>query len=124
MNKKDFILIIALIVLSVGGLITYRLVTTPSDDSKTEIVITKHGEEFGRYSINSDQTIEIPADVGTNVLVIKDKKAKMERAGCPDQICVKHSAISYNHDMIVCLPNEIIVEVVGGVDSLTDVIAK
>jgi hypothetical protein len=98
--------------------------TKPSDDSKTEIVVKVHDQEFGRYSINTDQTIEIPADVGTNVLVIKDGKAKMISADCPDQICVNHNAIFYNHDQIVCLPNEIIVEVVGGVESETDAIAK
>ena len=45
-----------MIVLSVGALVTYRLMTTSADDSKTEIVVTKHGEEYGRYSINTDQT--------------------------------------------------------------------
>lgn len=111
--------------LSVGALVTYRLVTKPSDGSKTEIVVMVHGQEYGRYPINTDQTIEIPADDGTNILEIKDGKAKMISANCPDQICVKHSAISsYYQDKIVCLPNEIVVKVVSEVASETDIIAK
>ena len=113
-----------MIILSVGALVAYRFITKPSDASKTEIVVTVHGQEYGRYSINTDQTIVIPADLGSNTLVIENKKAKMISADCPDQVCVNHSAISYNHDQIVCLPNEIIVEVEGGVASETDVIAR
>jgi hypothetical protein len=124
LKKRDIILIIALLAIASATLLAYRLLTKPSDDSKTEIVVTIHGEEYGRYSIHKDQEIEIPAEYGTSILVIKDGKAKMESAGCPDQICVKHNKIHYNHDMIVCMPNEIIVEVVGGEASNVDVISN
>jgi hypothetical protein len=35
----------------------------------------------------------------------------MEGASCPDQICVKHKAIYKNGETIICLPNEVFVEV-------------
>lgn len=46
-----------------------------------------------------------------NTIVIKNGKAYMESASCPDQICVKHTAIRKSGQSIVCLPNRVIVEV-------------
>ena len=48
----------------------------------------------------------------------------MLHAGCPDQICVYHSAISQAYDMIVCIPNQIIVSIEGGEEPATDSTAK
>ena len=48
----------------------------------------------------------------------------MESAGCPDQVCVNHTAIHNKNEMIICLPNEIIVEVTEGEQSKTDAIAQ
>lgn len=124
LKKKEIMLVIVILIISVGSLIVYRYLTKPSDDSKTEIVVTIRGEEYGRYSIHEDRIIEIPAEYGMSILEIKDGKAKMKQAGCPDQICVKHYAIHYNHDNIVCMPNQIIVEVSGGEASGIDAITQ
>lgn len=124
MKKKDIILIATLLLVAIVILLVYRHITKPTDDRTTEIVVTVHNVEYGRYSIHEDQVIEIPTEHGTNVLVIKDGKAKMKSAGCPDQVCVKHSPIHYNHDMIICMPNEIIVEVYNGEASDLDVISE
>ena len=47
----------------------------------------------------------------SNLLVIENGVAYMEWANCKDQVCVKHKPISKNGEMIICLPNEIYVEV-------------
>ena len=123
MKKKDFILLASILVLAIGGLLAYRWLT-PSVEEKGEVVISVKGKEIGRYLLYQDQEIEIPADYGTSILDIKDGNAKMRHAGCPDQVCVLHPSIHYHGDMIICLPNQIIVEVVGGEDSKLDSIAQ
>ncbi len=47
----------------------------------------------------------------TNTIVIKDGEVYMKNADCPDQLCVKHKPISKNGEMIICLPNQIFVEI-------------
>ena len=49
---------------------------------------------------------------GTNTLVIKDGRAKMVEANCPDGICKNHKAISRNGESIICLPHKVVVSVV------------
>ncbi len=62
------------------------------------------------------QVIEIPGKIGTCILTIKDGKADMTYADCPNQICVHHAAIMNVGETIVCLPNRVVVEVGGAED--------
>lgn len=90
-----------------------------------QIVITVSGEAYGTYSLREEREIPIVIDgVTTNLLVIKDGKADMIEADCPDRLCVHQAAISKNNEMIVCLPNEIVVQVTNGEESEVDSIAK
>lgn len=124
LKKKDIILIIVLLVISIGGIFIYQMIGKQSLGSNAEVVVQIHGEEYGRYSLNKDQEIEIKATHGTSILKIEDGKAKMLSAGCPDQVCVKHSAIYTNYDDIVCIPNEIIVKIENGQESELDSIVQ
>lgn len=90
-----------------------------------QVVVTVSGETYGTYSLWKEQEIQIVIDgVTTNLLVIKDGKADMTEADCPDKLCVHQAAISKNNEMIVCLPNEIVVQVTGSEESEVDSIAK
>ena len=44
----------------------------------------------------------------------------MTEADCPDQLCVHQRAISKQKQTIVCLPNRVVVEVIGGEDAGLD----
>ena len=58
--------------------------------------------------------MDIPGGDGEfNRLVIRDGKAFMETATCPDGICVSHRPISRVGESIVCLPHRVIVKVIG-----------
>lgn len=46
-----------------------------------------------------------------NTIVIKNGSAIMESADCKNQICVNHKKISRKGQSIICLPNEVIVEI-------------
>lgn len=68
-------------------------------------------KEFGSYSLNKNQTIRIGEDDWENILEIKNGKASMIKADCPDKICVNHVAISKKGETIVCLPHKVVIEV-------------
>ena len=48
----------------------------------------------------------------------------LTEADCPDKLCVHQKAISKNHEMIVCLPNKVVVEVTGSEENGFDSIAR
>ena len=80
------------------------------------------GKVTGTYPLAKDQKIRING--GTNILTIKNGKAKMTDADCPDQLCVHQKAASKNHESIICLPNKVVVEVDGSEESEFDAVAN
>lgn len=103
MKKNDWILVAAVLLAAcVLGAACYI--------SKTKghyVVVTVNGEEYGRYDLNEEQTIDIN---GTNRLEIVGGKASMVWADCPDKLCVHMVPIQKSHELIVCMPNRITVE--------------
>ena len=118
MRKNDILLAGAVLIIAVLCLLFYM---NQGKQAAGTITVTVNGEVYGTYSLEHDQEISIGK---TNQLVIEDGKADMIEADCPDQICVKHKAISKNKESIVCLPNKVIVEVVGGEEADLDAVTN
>ena len=58
------------------------------------------------YTVKNDQG-------GVNVFVIRDGKAWVTEASCPDKICMDQGQVSQEGEMIVCLPNRMTARVMG-----------
>lgn len=118
MKKNDWILVAVILVVAGIGFLIY---TSFAKQTAGIVKVTVDGELFGTYSLEKEQEIEIN---NTNRLILKDGHADMVEANCPDQICVEHKSISKNKETIVCLPNKVIVEIVGGEDTELDAVAN
>ena len=108
--KNDLIFIISLLLaVSLLGLGFYLL----RGEGDT-VIVTVDGELFGTYSLSKDKTIEIRTGEDAsqcNRLVIRDGKAYVEYASCPDGICAAHKPISRRGESIVCLPHRVVITV-------------
>ena len=93
-----------------------------SGDGADTVTVKVDGKVTGTYPLAKDQKIRING--GTNILTIKNGKAKMTDADCPDQLCVHQKAASKNHESIICLPNKVVVEVDGSEESEFDAVAN
>lgn len=118
MKKNDWILVAVILVLAGIGFFIYTIL---GKQTAGIVKVTVDGELFGTYSLEKEQEIKINE---ANYLMIKDGQADMIEADCPDQICVDHISISKNKETIVCLPNKVIVEIVGGEDAEIDAVAN
>lgn len=118
MKKNDLILVAVILVLAGIGFLTY---TNLGRQAAGIVKVTVDGELFGTYSLEKELNIQIN---DTNHLIIKDGQVDMIEADCPDQICVDHKTISRNKETIVCLPNKVVVEIVGGEGAEIDAVAN
>ena len=79
------------------------------------VVVEVNGTAYGSYALNTDRTVEIRTGEGgkeLNLLVIKDGKAYVETATCPDGICAAHRPIFRRGESIICLPHKVVITVV------------
>lgn len=108
--RNDIILVGGLLIIAAIG-IFYLFVLRKTGDS---VNVTVDGKTYKTFSL-SENVIE---DIYTgenkehlNRLIIKDGKAYMETATCPDGICVEHNPVYRDGESIVCLPNRVVVTV-------------
>lgn len=65
-------------------------------------------------------TVTGPA--GTNTIQVEQGRIRVSSADCPDQVCVDQGWISDGALPIVCLPNKLVIEIVGGEGELDGVV--
>lgn len=111
----DLALILALLILA-GAL--YFSFGVPKE-AGAEVVVIVDGAEAARYPLAKNGTHVLNG--GTNTLVIENGYAWMSEAECPDQICVHMGRIHLDGQLIVCLPNGVIVTIEGGDDGGVDI---
>ena len=106
--RNDVIFIAALlVVIAVAGACLYFF-----RGEGNSVTVSIDGTVVATYPLSVDRTEEILTEGGgRNLLIIKDGKAYVESASCPDGICAAHKPIHREGESIVCLPNKVIVSI-------------
>lgn len=122
-RKADIVLFIVLLAFGFAMLFfTIRAASSPGE----QVVINVDGTEYGRYPLDRDRVIEIQNGDRLNIVTIKDGGVSMTYSTCKNQICVHEGEVTAPGQLIVCLPNYVIVEIEGGEgsDEALDAIAQ
>ena len=114
--KNDIILTAS--VLTVAVLAFFIISLTSRKGGYAEV--KKDGKIIGKYPLSRDIEVEIENEVGYNLLVIKDGKAYITEADCPDKLCVRQGSAEKDGETIVCLPNKTVVTIRSGEPNDTD----
>ncbi len=115
MRKKE---IAVFSIILIGALVSWLIMQGQrSSRDYGSIRITVGGEFYGEYSLNNDQKIDIN---GTNTCRIKDHEAKMIEAACPDHLCISQSAVDERGGLIICLPNQVVIEAIPSAEAQSE----
>ena len=109
LRKADFLLFF---IFAAAALISAVSYPRPGE-GKEMVRIISNGKEFGTYPLEEDAEIEIVTEGHRNVVIIQDGIVHMDYSNCKNQICVHTGEISDKGETIVCLPNYVIVEIIG-----------
>ena len=121
MTKGDKYLIISIIVLSLVSLFYIKDSALNVDEKYISVQVD--GKEIKRIIFHKKiigKTIPIETEFGYNLIEIGDGKVRVIEASCPDQLDVKQGYISKIGEIIVCLPNRLVIEI-KGLDNERDV---
>lgn len=110
MFKKWDILLAAVLVLLIGA---SWLLFLPQKTAGTEAyaLVQVDGEEQGRYSLAEDKSFTVEWDGHRNLVEIRDGKVSVTEANCGNGQCIKMGEIDSAGEMIVCLPNKMVITV-------------
>lgn len=114
MTKGDKILIVVIILVSVISLGFVKSGLFKYNDKYISVQV--NGEEYKKIYFDDSvigKTITIDTPYGHNVLEIGDGEVRVIEASCPDKLDVLQGSISEPGEIIVCLPNRLIVEIKG-----------
>lgn len=114
MTKGDKYLIIIIILISLGSLGFIK--NNAINNKEKYISIQIDGKEYKKIIFDKSmvgKTIPIETKFGYNLVEIGEDKVRVIEADCPDKIDVLQGYISKPGEIIVCLPNKLVIEIKG-----------
>ncbi len=115
MNKYDFGMVFLLILFISFFYFSFNNVNSEN------AVIKYNGEVIKTIELGKEETryFEVEGDLGLVVIEVKDYQARVVEETSPLNIC---SNMGWRNDIIVCLPNRVVIEMVA--DDAVDTIVR
>lgn len=109
LNGKIFKIgdLIVLAVFIIAAALAIYFMTKPTG---SEVYIYKDGKLFEAVSLSTEKTVKIDEHI---TVKISGGAAYVLKSDCKGQDCVKAGKISKVGEMIVCLPNKVVMKIVG-----------
>ena len=115
LRPGDFVIIFVVLLLALAVFLFFSL--APAKTLTCEI--TQDGKLIKRVQLGAgyQDTITIEGTV-TNVIEITENSVYFSHSDCPDQVCVRTGKLTRAGQIAVCLPNRVIVRLVGAQDEI------
>ncbi len=111
-KKWDLILVVLILL---AALILYGFNRYSHRGSAAYAAISVDGETVAQLDLDQDTDYMVSGyGGGSNHVIIQDGEVWVDEASCPDKICIHQGHISSDGQMIICLPNRMIVEIKSG----------
>lgn len=119
-KRKELLLFAGILVIAGTAL----LIQLAGRETGGRISVWQEGELLMEQPLSEEGEWKIAAaDGGYNVIQVRDGKAAVTEADCPDAVCVNSGWISYRGESVICLPHKLVVRIEGeageeGVDAV------
>ena len=86
------------------------------------VVVTVNQKETNRLPLDQDQITHVKGPLGLTEIEVKKGRARIARSPCKNKVCIKSGYIRYADRLAACIPNRVVVRIVGkshrGVDAV------
>ncbi len=104
---------LVLILILLGFSAAFVIMTPNSYAGNRHVVVKVAGKSVPELPLESNTTRTVTGPRGETVIVIEDGKARIVESACPNHFCINMGAISIPGEIIVCVPNQVIVSIKG-----------
>lgn len=108
MKKSDFVLAACLLAAGIGMFVLFG-----GTGAGAYVEIYSGGALYGKYPLHEDRTVTVVSAFGQNTVEIKNGEAFVSDSSCKDRLEMKTGAIKKGGESLVCLPNRLVVSVIG-----------
>ena len=124
-NKWDMFILSFALIFIIFLVVISNIITGNVNGKNKYVVISINGEDKYKYKLSEDKTIELKKSdystlLGDMIIEIKDGKVRVEKEESPKNYCSKQGWVSSVATPIVCLPNAVVVTIIGENDSDLD----
>jgi hypothetical protein len=110
MTPADRVLSVALVV---AALIAPRILAG-GDADRPRAIVTVARREIASVPLNANEVTVVRGRVGEVRIQVQDGAVRILDAACPNRLCVLSGAKRRPGEVIACVPNEVLVRIVGG----------
>lgn len=108
---------VLLLLLAAGAVLLFAL---PRESGPLTAVVVLDGQEVARYALDDVEAptvIEVPGAPYPISLELQPGRIRVAHSDCPSQDCVHTGWIDEAGEQIICLPNKLIISLVGEQDT-------
>ncbi len=113
---------VVLVFVSLITITLFFINTLSSDNSISYVKVEVEGKEY-LYPLDRDETEVFNGSLGTTTVEIKDGSAAIIDSACTNKTCIQIGEINKNGESSACLPNRVLVTIIGKENSEVDVLA-
>jgi hypothetical protein len=77
------------------------------------VQIEVNGAVYTVVPLHTNQSFSVPGALGNTIVVVQDGEVFVTESPCRAKICIRTGHISHNGQLIVCVPNKVVVRVTG-----------
>ena len=110
MKQRNWIWVVIFAAIFAGCLALWLL---PRGGGET-VLVYQDGKLLRTLDLRQDTVFTVEGPAGENTVTVTGGEVFVSQADCPDQVCVRQGFISDGTVPIVCLPNQLVIEIVGG----------
>ena len=107
MNKSDIKLVVFLLIISIIGIICFKLFSKKGDVA----YIYHDGNLVLTIDLGIDNDYVVNGDLGDVFIVVRGGKIKVEDETSPLHLCSLQGFIGSGSESIVCLPNKVVINI-------------
>ncbi len=109
LTVADKVLIGCLLILSLASYPLTRHMTKGGDTVRIEV----NGAVYTTVPLHANQSIAVPGPLGNTMVTVQDGKVFVSESPCHAKICIRTGQVSHNGQLIVCVPNKVVIRITG-----------
>ncbi len=120
MTPFDLFLILLLLALSTTLIVKGGFSSVRNKAYCKAAVVHHGGKEIKRINLKENSTFTILG--GRMQIISKDGKIRIAHSDCPENTCVHAGWIQSAGEALVCVPNQVVIEIITDTDPMVDAV--